>query len=98
MQIINSNGTEEVGIIANDTIDGLWWTMNDDSTYLKIRWSPNDATFFNDSRRNEDVFVFGGLTSVETVPASIAPRCFSTKVRRHLVERVDVCRVCRHLR
>ncbi|CAN0023605.1 unnamed protein product [Ectocarpus sp. 12 AP-2014] len=82
LQIFDSNGTEEVGIIANATIDGLWWTMNDDSSYVKIRWSPNDGTYFNESWHNEDVFVFSGLTSVETVPSSTTPVCFSEETTR----------------
>eukprot|EP00752_Nemacystus_decipiens_P005752 g5203.t2 len=81
LQIFDSNLTETVGIIANNTVDGLWWTMNDDSAYVKIRWSTNDPTFFNNSWINEDVFDFaGGLASLETVPASSTPVCFSAEM------------------
>ncbi|CAM9594960.1 unnamed protein product [Ectocarpus sp. 4 AP-2014] len=56
--------------------------MNDDSSYVKIRWSPNDGTYFNESWHNEDVFVFSGLTSVETVPSSTTSVCFSGETRQ----------------
>lgn len=76
---IVENGTERVGIIANDTIDGLWWMMNDDWTYIKIRWSSNDP-MFKESWRNEDIFVISGFISVETEPSTVSPHCFSQTV------------------
>eukprot|EP00752_Nemacystus_decipiens_P005754 g5205.t1 len=83
LKILDSNSNETVGIIANNTVDGLWWSMGNDWAYVKIRWSPDDLTFFNNSWINEDVFVFaGGLGLVETVPASSAPVCFSTPINQ----------------